>query len=229
MSLNVKTIKSESKFVRPAALEAGTYPAAPVQVLGMGLQEQRPFKGEAKPPKQEVMITYEMSDEFLLDEEGNEDLTKPRWVSEDFTLNSLDVDLATSTKRYNAIDPTDKYGGDFSKLVGVPCLVVLSASPSKKDPDVVYNNVTAVNPMRAKDAAKTAGLVNPSKTFDFYEPDFEVFSSLPEWIQNKMKDSLDYGGSDLESLVNGGGAKESPKSEELQVKGEEESSDDEEW
>lgn len=204
MSLNVKTIKTESNFVRPPALGAGTYPAAPVQVLGLGLQEQRPFKGEAKPPKQEVMITYEMSDEFLMDEEGEEDLTKPRWVNETFPLNSLDVDLATSTKRYNAIDPDMKFGGDFSQLVGVPCLIVLSASPSKKDPDVIYNNVTSVNTMRAKDAAKMDGLVNPSKVFDFYEPDMEVFNSIPEWIQNKMKDSLDYGGSDLEALVNGG-------------------------
>ena len=204
MSLNVKTMKTESNYVRPPALGAGTYPAFPVQILGLGLQEQRPFKGEAKPPKQEVMITYELADEFLMDEEGEEDLTKPRWVGEDFPMNPLDSDLAKSTHRYNAIDPDMKYGGDFSKLVGVPCLLVLSAEPSKKDPDVIYNNVKGVNTMRAKDAAKMTGLVNPSKVFDFDTPDMEVFNSIPEWIQNKMKASLDYGGSDLEALVNGG-------------------------
>lgn len=232
MSLNLKKIKVESKFERPAALEAGTYPGALVQIVGLGLQEQRPYKGESKPPKQMLRVTYELADEFMLDEEGNEDLTKPRWVSEDFSINSLDSDLATSTKRYNAIDPVMEADGDFTKLLGKPCLIVLSSEPSKKDPSIVYNNVKGVNAMRVKDAEKAPGLVNPSKVFDFYEPDYEVFQALPEWLQGIIKDGLDYSGSDLEALVDGGPSGEKPKKEvpnDSDSGGAEADSDDEDW
>ena len=231
MSLNVKNIKTESKFERPPSLDAGTYPGAPVQVIGLGLQEQRAWKGETKSPRQMLKITYELADEFMLDEEGKEDESRPRWVSEDFPLHSLEADLATSTKRYNAMDPTLEHGGDFSKLLGSPCLIVLSADPSKKDADVIYNNVKDVNAMRAKDAAKAAGLVNPTKVFDFYDPDFEVFQSLPEWIQNTIKEGLDYEGSTLEGLVNGGGGAEKKPAEEKENNGasEESGSDGDDW
>ena len=230
MSLNVKNMKSESNFVRPPSLDAGTYPGAAVQVIGIGLQEQRPYKGETKAPKQMVMVTYELADEFMPDEDGGEDLTRPRWVNEDFPLNPLDVDLATSTKRYNAIDPTMSKGGDFSALVGVPCLIVISKDMSKKDADVFYNNVKGVNTMRQKDADKAPSLVNPSKVFDFYEPDMEVFLSMPDWIQDKIKGGLDYGGSKLEALVEGNPSPQKEDSgEKEQPQASEEVGNDEEW
>jgi hypothetical protein len=203
MSMNVKKMKSESKFERPDPLDPGTYPVNLVQIIGLGLQAQRPFKGEEKPPKQEVYLTYESHDEFMLDEDGNEDEDKPRWLSESIPLNPLDSDLAKSTKRYMALDPDLEHDGDFLALGGTPCLMTVSANPSKKDPDVIYNNVVSVQTMRAKDAAKAPAPKNPVKTFDMYNPDIDVFLSLPTWLQDKIKEGLDYGGSDLEALVEG--------------------------
>ena len=52
---------------------------------------------------------------------------------------------------------------------------------------------------------KAPELVNPPKVFDFYAPDMTIFLSLPKWLQDKMKDALDYGGGALERAVQGQG------------------------
>lgn len=224
MSLNAKKIKGKTKFERPPALEAGTYPARLVQIIGMGLQKQRAFKGEEKDPKIDLHLTYELVDEFLLDEDGNDIPDKPRWISETIPLNSLDSDLAKSTKRYYALDPSCEYDGEWPELVGFPCMLTLSADQSKKDKDVIYNNVASVQTMREKDAKKMPDLINPSKVFDFYEPDLDVFLSLPTWMQDQIKENLDYEGSELEAMLGSSDRKEQPKKETK-----EEDNSDEDW
>lgn len=223
MALNVKKMKSPSKFPRPPALDEGSYPARVVQIISLGLQKQRPYKGEEKAPKQELLVTYEILDEFMLDEDGKPDEAKPRWISETFALNGLDSDLAKSTKRYMAIDPKLEYEGDWSKLAGVPVTVTLTQDVSKKDDSIVYNNVASVSTMRPKEAAKAPELVNPSKVFDVDDPDMEVFFALPEWLQNRIKENLDYEGSKLEKLV-----KKGPESSEKKEKQQEASKDEDE-
>ena len=202
MAMNVSKIKQESNFVAQEPIDAGALPARVVQLITLGLQPQKPYKGDPKPPVEELYITYEMADEFMKDEEGNEIEDKPRWLSETITLRSLDSDLAKSTKRYYALDPKVEHGGDFSKLAGAPCVLAVIQNPSKKaGDDRIFNNIEGVTAMREKDIAKAPELVNPPKVFDIDEPDMEVFTSLPEWLQNKIKENLNYGGSALEKAV----------------------------
>tara|TARA_R110000823_G_C15952958_1_gene502530 strand:+ start:14343 stop:15092 length:750 start_codon:yes stop_codon:yes gene_type:complete len=205
MSLNAKKAPKaggNKDIVAQEALEAGTYPARVVSIIDLGLQPQRPYQGQEKPPKQEIKITYELLDEFCLDEAGEEIEDKPRWVSEDIPFNNLDVDLAKSTKRYNALDPDGSLDGDFTQLLGLPCLVTLNATQGKgKNSDRTFNNVTTISQMRAKDVKKAAELVNEPKFFSCSEPDLEIFRSLPEFQQNKIKDNLEYNGSVLQKLL----------------------------
>jgi len=221
MAMNVKNIKTTSKFPRPPALDIGAYPSRVVQIIGLGLQKQQAWQGNEKPPAEMVYVTYELLDEFMKDEDGNEIEDKPRWLSEDFALHSLESDLATSTKRYMALDPDMEHGGDFLALGGTPCMVNVVQNPSKKGgDDTIYNNISGVSGMRAKDADKAGPLVNETKLFDFYEPDLDVFSSLPSWLQDKIKDGLNYEGSELEK----GLANYKPKDGE--AKGKEKKSDE---
>lgn len=218
MSLNAKTYKSESKFKTPEPLDPGTYPARLVRILAMGLQKQNPYKGEAKDPKDELMVTYELLDEFLEDEEGGEDKTKPRWESESFPMNSLDSDLAKSTKRYLAIDAKMEHDGNWAKLIGAPCMVTIVQKKGKgKNAGRIFNNIASVQSMRPKEADKAGPLVNEGKVFDIDEPDMEVFMSLPTFIQDKMKSNLNFGGSALEKAIEayqgGSGDKGSQKKE----------------
>lgn len=213
----LKAEKTGSKFDRPEPLDVGSYPARLVQVISLGLQKQRPYKGQEKTPKYEIYTTYELVDEFLKDEDGNEIEDKPRWLSESFALLPLDSDLANSTKRYLSLDPLMEHDGDWAALVGTPCVVTVVQNKSKKDDNVIYNNIDGVSAMRAKEAAKLPELVNPPKIFDIDEPDMEIFFSLPEWLQDRIKDNLEYDGSALEKLIeehkdsDGGEDKEKPK------------------
>ena len=221
MGLNARKLPSSNSSSGPKQepIEPGTYPVRVVQVLDLGLQNQRAFQGKEKPPAYEISITYEFLDEFCLDEDGKEMEDKPRWLSETLPFYSLEVERAKSTKRYYAIDPNEEHEGDFTALVGSP--VNLSVVNNKSG-DRVYTNVESLSAMRSRDAAKAAELVNPPKVFTLDEPDMEVFKSLPEWIQDKIKGNLEYQGSALQAALEGG-AKSQPKAEE------EEGGDDEGW
>lgn len=200
MALNARKVKSQAKGPEQEPMDEGTYPARVVQVIDFGVQPQRPFKGVPKAPAQTIYQTYEFLDEFCKDENGEDVEDKPRWLSEDFPLFSLEADLAKSTKRYYALDPDEKYGGDFLLLAGEPCMVTINQYESKGK---IRNGVSSVAAMRPKEAAKAPALVNPPKVFVIDAPDLEVFKSLPDWMQEKIKDSLEFEGSALDEALQG--------------------------
>lgn len=200
MALNARKVKSQAKGPEQEPMDEGTYPARVVQVIDFGVQPQRPFKGVPKAPAQTIYQTYEFLDEFCKDENGEDVEDKPRWLSEDFPLFSLEADLAKSTKRYYALDPDEKYGGDFLLLVGEPCMVTINQYESKGK---IRNGVSSVAAMRPKEAAKAPALVNPPKVFVIDAPDLEVFKSLPDWMQDKIKGSLEFEGSALDEALQG--------------------------
>ena len=216
MSLNIKKI--EGTGPKQENVEAGTYPGRVAQIIDLGVQNQRPFKGEEKPPAHSLYITYELVDEFCLDENGDEDENKPRWLSEKFPLFSMSADLAKSTKRYKALDPKDDHDGAFDELGGVACNVLVVENEGKgKNSGKVYNNIQGIATMRPKDAKKCAELKKDPVIFVLDDPDVEVFNNLPNWLQGDIKDNLDFSGSLLEQRLNG--VEESPAEEE----------DDDDW
>lgn len=204
MGLNAKKIGGNGggNKVPQANIEPGTYPARLVQILDLGLQAQRPYQGKDKPPAQEIMLTYELVDTFMLDENGEELADKPRWISETLPFYGLFADKAKSTQRYNAIDPTGEFDGDFTKAIGQPINVTVVNNAVG---DKVYDNIATISAMRPRDADKCPELVNPPKLLDLDAPDAEVFNSLPEWLRDKIKSNLNYKGSALEQLLTGGG------------------------
>lgn len=200
MALNARTVKSKAKGLEQEPMDEGTYPARVVQVIDFGVQPQRPFKGQPKAPAQTIYQTYEFLDEFCKDENGDDVEDKPRWLSEDFPLFNLEADLAKSTKRYHALDPDEKFEGDFTLLVGEPCMVTINQYESKGK---IRNGISSVAAMRPKEAAKAPQLVNPPKVFLIDNPDLEVFKSLPDWIQEKITGGLEFEGSALDQALNG--------------------------
>lgn len=193
--------------VEQPTLEIGNYPARLAQIIDMGVQPQRAYKGEDKPPTHEIMFTYELVDTFMRDEDGNEFEDKPRWISETFPFRNLEQDLAKSTKRYKALDPNEDFNGDFPALITRPCTVTITHGDNKKNPDRPYENIGNVSPMRPKEAAVCPELQNTPRVFLLDEPDMEVFHAFPEWIQDKLKGNLQFKGSALETAL---GASRSP-------------------
>ena len=197
MALNAKKVQGAGGPKAPA-LEPENYMARLVQVIDLGVQNQRPFQGREKPPAQEIMLTYELAGEFMPDDDGNPDEQRPRWISERMPLHNLRADKAKSTKRYMALDPKLSYGGDFSQLLGKACLVAIVNN--EKD-GRVYNNIGGVTqPLKG---VPVPDLVNDPVAFDFDEPDLDVFLSMPDWIQGIIKDALNYKGSKLQAAVEG--------------------------
>lgn len=203
MPLNANKLPRNNNRTPVDPLDPGTYPIRLVQVIDLGLQPQPDFKGEAKDPAYTIKVTYEFLDEFMKDEDGNDIEDKPRWLSEDFAIYSLDSDRAKSTKRYMALDPELEHEGDWSKLIGAPGMLQIVQNVSKKNKDIIYNNITGLSSMRAKEASKAPDLINPGKVFSLDDPDIEVFNSLPDWIQDKIKGNLEFEGSALEKLLEG--------------------------
>lgn len=215
MAINAKKVKAVGKKgVEQEALDPGSYPARLVQVIDLGVQTQRPYEGQAKAPIQEIMLTYEFLDEFMKDEDGNEVEDKPRWLSETIPLHNLAADLAKSTKRYRALDPKEVYDGDFGQLLGTACVVTVVQNKGKgANAGKVYTNIQGVSAMRPKEAAQAAELVNEPKLFELDEPDLTIFKSLPDWLQEKIKDNLNYEGSALQEAL-----EDAPEDEEEQPK-----------
>lgn len=200
MALNAKEIPGGGP--RPDPIEPGTYPARLVQVISLGLQEQRPYQGQEKPPQYELYLTYELLDEFMKSEDGEDDEAKPRWISETISLHNLAADKAKSTKRYYALDPTEEYEGDWSQLVETPCMVTVVVNEGKgKNAGKKFNNISAVSAMRPKEAAKAKPLVNKPVVFDIDDPDLAVYNAFPDWLKKKFQDGLEFKQSPLYEMI----------------------------
>lgn len=200
MSLNLNKQPKMSGGVKQPLIEVGTVPARLVRVIDLGIQAQNPYQGQEKPPAHMVDFTYELLDVFMTDKDGNEDETKPRWISETFPLHNPSADLAKSTKRVKALDPNNNFEYDLTKLVGAPCMVTIGHKQSKGN---TYANVIGVTPMRAKDAERAPALKNDSVVFTLDDPDMDVFNKFPDWIKEKIQGNLEYKGSKLEEYIVG--------------------------
>lgn len=209
MAFKAKPNANFNKFPPQENIEPGSYPARVVNIVDLGVQPQKPFKGQAKPPCQMIRVTYELTDVFMKDENGDDIEDKPRWIAEEFKLMPLDVALAVSTKRYLAIDPQNEHDGDWSKLLNAGCMVGIVNNASKTN-DRIYDNVSTVAVMRKRDLEKLPELQNPPFFFYLEDPDIEVFKKMPQWIQDKITSNLDFEGSKLQELIEGA-PEEKPK------------------
>ena len=194
-------------------LDAGLYPARLAEVIELGIQKGRVYKGEQKPPSLEYMLTFECLDEFLENDKGEPDETKPRFFSLRFVPKNISSIRATSTIVYKALDPEYAFGGDFTKLVNTPCVIELVRNKGEAGkPDKNY--ISSVLPMRAKEKLKAKPLVNPAIIFDFYNFDPDVFKSLKPWQQTVIKEALDWNGREVLAPVDGEPQVDKPKDEE---------------
>ena len=187
-------------------LEEGTYPARLVGVANVG-KHSASFKGEVKEPKDNIALTYELLDEFLKDEDGNELKDKPRWLTEYMPFHNLKAEKAKSTDRYYSLDPDNKNKGDFSALLGIPIMVQVTQSEGKgANKGKIFNNVGGISTMRPKEAQKAPELVNQPFTFDFYAPTKAEWDGAPARIRTLVRAALNFKGSEMEDWDDGGNA-----------------------
>lgn len=201
MALNASKVQGVRKEREPMAV--GTYPARLVSVIDIGLQPGGTYNGKQKDNIRKIALTYEFLDEFMKDEDGQDQKDKPRWLTEFLPFHNLKSTKAICTLRYKALDPDEVHGGDWEKLPGTPCNVTVVHNP-RRDGLGVYENIGSVSPMRQKDAEKADPLRNEPVMFDMDNPSLVQWERIPAFIQNKMKENLEYAGSALEKLLGKG-------------------------
>lgn len=205
MALNANNVPQGGKpFAKQEEIEIGNYPARLVQILDMGQRPVEKWDEVTKsykptgPVMPHIMLSYELGTEFMKDEEGNDIEGKPRWISEEWPLYNLKSDKATTTKRYSVFDPKHVDAGDWVKQAAKPCTITIVHTNKGK---AKIGGVTP--PMKGM---VTPELANPVKIFDLDNPDMEIFGSLPQWVQDKIKGNVNFVGSPLDVALNGGNA-----------------------
>jgi hypothetical protein len=200
--MGVNAAKVEKFTKRYDILDPGTYPARFILLADLGMQAQRPWGEKVKPPAQMIHCTYELTDEFMKDEDGQLDPEKPRWLSEAFALHHLGADRAKSTLRYRGLDPKNEHDGDWAQLLGTPCNLSIVINPGKgQNLGRNYENIIGVMPMREKDRDKLPPIVNTPRLFDLDEPTMDGFLALPEFVQRKIMGGIGFDESDFGRAV----------------------------
>ena len=159
-----------------------TYTAICCEVIDLGLQENKTY--DKVQPK--VLIGWELPE---LQVEINGDM-KPRIFTKQYT-NSLN-DKATLRKdlvawRGKQFTEEELKGFDVSKLLGVPCLLQIVHS---KSGDRTYANLGGITKL-------PKGMPQPTPQtdkirFDIDESPLSMIEELPSWIQDIIKESIEY-------------------------------------
>lgn len=185
MSLKIK--KKSGASVPP--MEAGTYPAVCVGIVDLGEQYSEAFKKYSD----KLLIIWEIPSQTI--QIDGED--KPRWLSKDFSSSLHEKSglhkmlVSWRGKAFTEAELTEDENGfmQFSVLdmLGIGCF--LQVIVEEKDSGS-YNRITSV-------IALPAGMEPPQAqnqliAFDMDTWDDEVFRSLPEWIQERIKKSTQY-------------------------------------
>lgn len=191
MALKMKTTAS---IDAPAQ---GSHMGRIVGIVDLDHQPGYTWDGGEVEAQYKVQVTYELPGS--LTKEG-----KPHWIHEEFKISGHE--RSTMYKRVTTIDPTGELtskGQNLAGLLNAPCMVDVGVN-KKGYPKI--NNVTGV-PV----GIPVGELVNSPFAFDFETPDLEVYRRLPEFIQNKLKASIDFDKSKLKLMLleNGDGEEES--------------------
>ena len=159
-----------------------TYTAICCEVIDLGLQENKTY--DKVQPK--VLIGWELP-ELQVEISGE---MKPRIFTKQYT-NSLN-DKATLRKdlvawRGKQFTEEELKGFDVSKLLGVPCLLQIVHS---KSGDRTYANLGGITKL-------PKGMPQPTPQtdkirFDIDESPLSMIDELPSWIQDIIKESIEY-------------------------------------
>ena len=170
-------------------IPAGNYAARCYQMIHIGTVKEN-ILGEEK-ILNKVRIGWELPTELKVfnEDKGEQSLV----LSEEFTLSmheksKLRKFLASWRGKDFSEDEAKCF--DVTKLVGAACMLNVIHKPSKKDPTTIYAVIGSVSPV-------PKGLVvdpqiNPTFILDYDNFSIEKFNQLPDFIRNKMLQSLEY-------------------------------------
>jgi len=180
----------KTEYTPRELLPVGTYLARLYSIIELGTSCYD-WKGE-KVCSHKINLTFELPTEMkVFNEEKGE---QPRVISEEvgFTMG----EKATLRKKFVTgmigTSLTDKEAEtfDIDTLLGKECLLSISHKPSKKDPDVKYEEIASVSTLMKGQTCPAQ--INPSVTLYFSDWKQEVFDKLPDFLKKKIVSSPEY-------------------------------------
>ena len=202
MSIDLNDVPSNEKpRVERTLPKAGVQPARVSQIIDLGVQARLPFKGKEKSPVRQVLVNHELvTDEYEF--EGKKYRHKIALKPFNIVSRSSEMYGNSAIAGYlSSIDPKDTSGGKLEALADLPCLAtVVHVKGTGKHEGRTFANITTV--MQPPENYPVPALLSPAVVFSFDAPTEESWAAIPEFIQNKIKNAVNYRGSKVEELVN---------------------------
>lgn len=170
-------------------IEAGLHKARCYSMVQIGTVKEE-FKGEIK-TMQKVRIGFEFPELTKVFKEENG--PQPFVFSKEYTLSMADksnLRAVLTSWRGKAFTEEEAKSFDITKLLGVPCLINLTHKPSKADATKVYEEISGITPLMK--GMTCPPQVNPTFVLSYDEWDENKFNTLPDFIKDKMKTSVEY-------------------------------------
>lgn len=169
-------------------IAAGTYQARCFQMIHIGTVTEN-IQGQDK-TLNKVRISWELPTELKEFKEG--DGEKPYTISKEFTLSMNEkATLRKFLASWRGKDFTDEQAKlfDITALLGVECVLSIIHKPSK-DGSRVYEEISSVS--RPMKGTVCPPQINPTREMNYTNFDWEFFNTLPDFIKDKMKQSVEF-------------------------------------
>ena len=174
---------AESNGTKFPPLEAGTYLARAYGLIDLGVQHSEAYDKD----QHKILIMWELPTETVDTENG----TETRVLSKQYTCSlSENANLRKDLEAWRGRKFTDEElrGFDLRKVLGVPCQ--LSVVPTERN-GKTYTNIGAV--VGLPKGTTIPDPVHGKLIFDLDEEGaFQAMEILPEWIQQRIKESETY-------------------------------------
>lgn len=170
-------------------IPTGNYVARCYRMIHIGTVEEV-ILGEKK-VLNKVRIGWELPTEMRVFSEDKGE--QPLVIDKEFTLSLHEKSaLRAVLKSWRGKDFTEDEAKafDITKLLGVQCMINIIHKPSKKDPSKIYEEIAGITSMPKGLTAPEQ--INPTFVLSYDEWSEAKFSTLPDFIKNKMMSSMEY-------------------------------------
>lgn len=179
-------------------IPSGNYIGRCYQMIHIGTVVES-FQGEMK-QFNKVRIGWELPTERRVFKEENGE--QPYVISKEFTLSmneksNLRKMLASWRGKDFSEDEAKKF--DITKLLGVPCMINVIHKPKVSDPTSVYEQIASITPVPK--GIPIPDQENKTQVLSYDNFDFNLFNSLPDFIKDKMKTSVEFAKLQAPNLV----------------------------
>lgn len=178
--------------IKREPVEAGNHIARCIQVIDLGTQPEKAFETGEDQLNHKIRITWEIPNEIIewTDKETGEAKSRCQVISQEFKASLHEKSKLRKTLaswRGRDFTPEELNGFELTKLLEKACF--LNIVHTKKD-DNKYANISAVTPL-AKGMTCPAQ-ITPSIYFDIDQIDWDVYNSLPSFLQDKIQKSVEF-------------------------------------